>query len=120
MIRESLYPYTWLNPSTRPNSTNEHFIQRLARHFNVLLHDFNGFTEGYDYEHIFAVQCPVLFLRGETNLGAVMTDDEMAWLQHNCSNVKRALINGVGHLLHLENHGQRPVLTEMFTFLKNI
>ncbi len=89
--------------------------------FNVLLHDFNGFIEGYDYEHIFAnIRCPVLFLRGETNLGAVMTDDEMAWLQHNCSNVKCALISDVGHLLHLENHGQRPVLTEMLTFLKNI
>jgi pimeloyl-ACP methyl ester carboxylesterase len=89
--------------------------------FNVLLHDFNGFTNGYDYEHIFAnIRCPVLFLRGETHLGAVMADDEMAWLQQNCSNVKCVSINGVGHLLHLENHGQRPVLTEMLAFLKNI
>ncbi len=89
--------------------------------FNVLLHDFNGFTEGYDYEEIFAnIRCPVLFLRGEANLGAVMTDDEMAWLQQNRSNVKCAIINGVGHLLHLENHGQRPVLTEMLTFLKSL
>jgi len=89
--------------------------------FNVLLHDFNGFTEGYDYEHIFAnIRCPVLFLRGETNLGAVMADDEIAWLQHNCSNVKCALINGVGHLLHLEDRGQRPVLTEMLAFLQKI
>ncbi len=89
--------------------------------FDVLLHDFNGFAEGYNYEHIFAnIRCPVLFLRGETNLGAVMADDEMAWLQQNCSNVKCTLINGVGHLLHLEDHGQRPVLTEIVTFLKNI
>jgi pimeloyl-ACP methyl ester carboxylesterase len=89
--------------------------------FNVLLHDFNGFTDGYDYAHIFAnIRCRVLFLRGETNLGAVMADDEITWLQQNCSNVKCVSINGVGHLLHLENHGQRPVLTEMFTFLKNI
>jgi len=78
-------------------------------------------TNGYDYEHIFAnIRCPVLFLRGETHLGAVMADDEMAWLQQNCSNVKCVSINGVGHLLHLENHGQRPVLTEMLAFLKNI
>ncbi len=91
------------------------------RFFNALLHDFKAFTEGYDYEHIFAnIRCPVLFLRGKTKLGAVMADDEMAWLQHNCSNVKCALINGAGHLLHLENHGQRPVLTGILTFLKDI
>jgi pimeloyl-ACP methyl ester carboxylesterase len=89
--------------------------------FNALLHDFDGFTEGYDYKSIFAnIRCPVLFLRGETKLGAVMSDDEISWLQQNCSNVKCALIDGVGHLLHLEDHGQTPVLTEMLTFLDNI
>ena len=52
--------------------------------FNALLHDFDGFTQGYDYKDILAkIDCPVLFLRGETKLGAVMTDDEVSWLQQN-------------------------------------
>ncbi len=89
--------------------------------FNALLHDFSGFTEGYDYQSIFAdTHCPVLFLRGETKLGAVMSDDEISWLQQNCSNVKCVLIDSVGHLLHLEDHGQTPVLTEMLKFLDYI
>jgi len=62
----------------------------------------------------------ILFIRGETRLGAVMTDDEISWLKQNCSNVHYAQINSVGHLLHLEDQGQTPVLTEMTTFLERI
>lgn len=49
-----------------------------------------------------------------------MTDDELSWLKQNFSNVRVAQINGVGHLLHLEDHGQTPVLTEMMAFLEHI
>jgi hypothetical protein len=41
-------------------------------------------------------------------------------LKQNFSNVRYAQINGVGHLLHLEDQGQTPVLTEMMTFLEGI
>ena len=90
-------------------------------YFNALLYDFNGFTKGYDYKQILAqIKCPILFIRGETRLGAVMTDDEISWLKQNCNNVHYAQINSVGHLLHLEDQGQTPVLTEMTTFLERI
>jgi pimeloyl-ACP methyl ester carboxylesterase len=62
----------------------------------------------------------MLFLRGETKLGAVMTDDELSWLEQNCKNVKCRVIGGVGHLLHLEDHGQTPVLSQMMGFLEGI
>ena len=61
-----------------------------------------------------------MFIRGETKLGAVMTDDEVSWLKQNFSNVNYAQIDGVGHLLHLQDQGQTPVLTEMMTFLEQI
>jgi pimeloyl-ACP methyl ester carboxylesterase len=87
--------------------------------FNSLLHDFEGFTTGYDYKQTLAmIDCPVLFIRGETRLGAVMTDVEISWLQEHFSNVKCARIDGVGHLLHLEDHGQTPVLAAMAAFLE--
>ena len=87
--------------------------------FNALLHDFEGFTAGYDYQRILGtITCPVLFLRGETKLGAVMTDEEVSWLQENFSNVKCALIPGVGHLLHLEEHGRTAVRDAMVAFLE--
>ena len=90
-------------------------------YFNALLHDFEGFTNGYDYKQILAtIKFPVLFLRGESKLGAVMTDDEIAWLRQNFSNVKCVLIDGVGHLLHLQDQGQTPVLTAMMTFLDRV
>ncbi len=86
--------------------------------FNTLLYDFEEFTKGYDYKQILGrLSCPILFIRGETKLGAVMTDDEITWLKQNFSNVNYAQINGVGHLLHLQDQGQKPVLTEMITFL---
>jgi pimeloyl-ACP methyl ester carboxylesterase len=89
--------------------------------FNVLLHDFEGFTKGYDYKQILAkINCPVLFLRGESKLGAVMTDDEISWLRQNFSNVQFNLIDGVGHLLHLQDQGQTPVLDAMMAFLDRI
>lgn len=89
--------------------------------FNVLLHDFESFTKGYDYKQILAkIDCPVLFLRGEPKLGAVMTDDELSWLRQNFSNVQFALIDAVGHLLHLQDQGQTPVLNAMTAFLDRI
>jgi pimeloyl-ACP methyl ester carboxylesterase len=89
--------------------------------FGALLNDFEAFIEGYDYNQIFPrIDCPVLFLRGETKLGAVMTDDELSWLEQNCKNVKCRVIGGVGHLLHLEDHGQTPVLSQMMGFLEGI
>ena len=88
-------------------------------YFNALLYDFDGFTAGYDYKNILArIGCPVLFLRGETKLGAVMTDEEISWLQENFGNVQCARIDGVGHLLHLQDEGQTPVLTAMQAFLE--
>ena len=90
-------------------------------YFNALLHDFDGFTEGYDYQTILAkIDCPVLFLRGESKLGAVMTDDEISWLQQNFGNAQCSRIDGVGHLLHLQDEGQTPVLTAMRTFLDRV
>jgi pimeloyl-ACP methyl ester carboxylesterase len=64
--------------------------------------------------------CPILFLRGESRLGAVMTDNEVAWLQRHCGNAQCVSINGVGHLLHLEDAGQTPVLTAMLAFLDRV
>jgi pimeloyl-ACP methyl ester carboxylesterase len=90
-------------------------------YFNALMYDFNGFTKGYDYKQILAkIKCPILFIRGEVRLGAMMTDDEIAWLKQNFSNVHYTQINGVGHLLHLEDQGQTPVLTAMMAFLERI
>jgi pimeloyl-ACP methyl ester carboxylesterase len=90
-------------------------------YFNALLQDFDGFTEGYDYQSILAkIDCPMLFLRGETKLGALMTDDEISWLQTNFGNVQCARIDGVGHLLHLQDEGQTPVLTAMRAFLERV
>ncbi len=89
--------------------------------FNALLYDFTGFTKGYDCKQILAkINCPILFIRGETKLGAVMTDDEISWLKQNLSNVNCAQIRGVGHLLHLQDQGQTQVLTEMMAFLERI
>jgi pimeloyl-ACP methyl ester carboxylesterase len=88
--------------------------------FGPLLNDFDAFIEGYGREILSSIGCPMLFLRGETKLGAVMTDDELSWLGQNCKNVKCRVIEGVGHLLHLEDHGQTPVLTAMMDFLEAI
>ncbi len=89
--------------------------------FNALLCDFDGFTRGYDYKRILTtINCPVLFIRGETKLGAVMTDNEISWLKHNIDIASCTRIKCVGHLLHLQDQGQVPVLTEMTTFLDRI
>jgi pimeloyl-ACP methyl ester carboxylesterase len=89
--------------------------------FDALLNDFDGFIEGYDCGDILSkIGCPVLFLRGESKLGAVMTDDEIAWLQHDFRNVRCTQIEGVGHLLHLQDRGQTPVLAAMRGFLERV
>lgn len=90
-------------------------------YFDALLYDFDGFSREYGAEEIMAkIKCPVLFIRGETKLGAVMSDGEISWLKLNFSNVNYVQIDGVGHLLHLEDRGQAQVLNEMMAFLKRI
>ena len=49
-----------------------------------------------------------------------MTNDELSWLEQNYKNVKCRVFEGLGHLLHLEDHGQAPVLAEMMGFLETI
>ncbi|UFS71240.1 alpha/beta hydrolase [Geomonas sp. RF6] len=90
-------------------------------YFDVLLYDFDRFAKGYEYKELIAnIKCPMLFMRGDTKLGAVMTDQEISWLKENCSNASFAQIKGVGHLLHMQDEGQSQVLTEMMTFLERI
>jgi pimeloyl-ACP methyl ester carboxylesterase len=90
-------------------------------YFDAMLNDFDRFIEGYDYQSILAkISCPVLFLRGEPRLGAVMTDDEFSWLQKHCANVQCTQITGLGHLLHLQEEGQMPVLNAVSAFLDRV
>ena len=89
--------------------------------FDPLLNDFDGFTKGYDPKGILLhLTCPVLFLHGEPRLQAVATPEETAWLRQNVPTARCVLIDGVGHLLHLEDHGQAPVLAEMSAFLEKL
>jgi pimeloyl-ACP methyl ester carboxylesterase len=88
--------------------------------FDNLRYDFDAFIKGYDKQLLAKIKCPVLFIRGETELGAVMTDEEISWLKNNFSNVSYSHIRGVGHLLHMQDQGQTPVLTEMLKFLDAI
>lgn len=86
--------------------------------FSAMIRDPEEFAADYDGQQLLAkISCPVLCLRGETKLGAVMTEEEASWLQKACHNVKCVQIGGVGHLLHLESHGQTPVLMAMLDFL---
>ena len=61
-----------------------------------------------------------MFITGDTALGSVMTQDEVSYLNQNVENVKLVRIQGVGHLLHLQDLGQKPVLDEMMSFLADI
>ena len=89
--------------------------------FDNLLDDFEGFYAGYEAKQTLSrLKCPILFLRGESRLGAVMTDEEVAWLEGNCDRAQCVSIKGVGHLLHLEAAGQTPVLTAMLGFLDRL
>jgi pimeloyl-ACP methyl ester carboxylesterase len=90
--------------------------------FNAMLCDFERFAEGYNGGQTVLrnISCPVLCLRGEPKLGAVMTDEEISWLQKTCNHVRCVQIGGVGHLLHLESQGQTPVLTAMLGFLAEL
>ncbi len=89
--------------------------------FNALLRGFDDFAGGYDGRQLLAkISCPVLCLRGETKLGAVMTDEEISWLQQACHKAKCVQIGAVGHLLHLESQGQTPVLTAVLAFLADL
>ena len=89
--------------------------------FNALLYDFDGFAGNYDAGIILKkIKCPVLFIRGEKELGTVMTDDEISRLEKDFDNVTCVQIKNVGHLLHLQDQGQEPVLSEISAFLKEI
>ena len=87
--------------------------------FDPLLNDFDDFISGYDPKAILPrLACKLLFLHGEPGLQTVATPAETAWLRQNVPAARCVLIDGVGHLLHLEDQGQAPVLAEMRGFLE--
>ncbi|HJV66618.1 MAG TPA: alpha/beta hydrolase [Geomonas sp.] len=89
-------------------------------YFDALRNDFDSFIKGYDNQLLARIRCPVLFIRGETELGAVMTDEEVSWLKRNFSKVSYTHITGVGHLLHMQEGGQAQVLKAMLEFLERV
>ena len=89
--------------------------------FHALIGDFEDFVAGYDGREILQeLRCPILFIRGEVELGAVLSAEEEAWLRENYQSVQLAAISGVGHLLHLNDSGQAPVLQAMMAFLQSL
>lgn len=97
----------------------ECLLQLDPTFFDRLLYDFEDFTRGYDYKEILnQIKCPIMFIRGESKLGAIMTDDEINWLRSNFKNVTCVEISGVGHLLHMQEQGALPINTEIMNFLK--
>jgi hypothetical protein len=44
----------------------------------------------------------------------------VGWLRQHFGHVTCAQIGGVGHLLHLQDQGQVPVLAEMLAFLERV
>lgn len=86
--------------------------------FHAMLGDFDDFVAGYDGQRLLEkISCPVLCVRGEPGLGAVMSDEEIAWVERTCGNARCVHIPGAGHLLHLENQGQAPTLSAIQAFL---
>lgn len=87
-------------------------------YFDHLLKDFDAFAHGYaPWETLRQFDRPVLLLRGEKRLGAVMTGEEVAKALQVCSTARYREIAGVGHLLHLQDAGQDPVLAALNDFL---
>jgi pimeloyl-ACP methyl ester carboxylesterase len=87
-------------------------------YFDHLLKDFDSFVYGYaPWVTLRQFNRPALFLRGENRLGAVMTDEEVAKALQICSKARYKEIVGVGHLLHLQDVGQDPVLAALNDFL---
>jgi pimeloyl-ACP methyl ester carboxylesterase len=90
-------------------------------YFNTLLRDFDGFAADYDYRKILSsLRCPVLFIKGEKALGAVMTDGEIDFIRKQNGSAQCVEIQGVGHLLHLQDQGQTSVLRAIREFLQQI
>ena len=110
------------NDKDKEQRTNDKKIAKdlvlppVERHGNLKSSD-QGYGVDMPQEKIFDTG-KELFIRGEIELGAVTTDDEITWLKENFSNVHYARINGVGHLLHLEDRGQAPVMRVMKAFLE--
>ncbi len=76
-------------------------------------------SAAYDIENNFSkILCPVLFIQGDHNFGALMTDED---LNNALSNIKCASfvkIPGVGHDIHLQN--AEPVHRAMMYFLESL
>lgn len=82
----------------------------------TLLEDFDDFTAGYDPEgSLRRAACPVLLVRGEPALGAVLTDGELERARALHPRLAVAHIPEVGHELHMGR--AEPVLRAMANFL---
>lgn len=86
---------------------------------NVLMMTFDRYEEmlnGYDIEQLFpSIKCPVLIMRGEKELGSMISDKDMKLAKALLPQLKQHQISGVGHSLLIN---KEMVLESIRQFLK--
>ena len=77
------------------------------------------FLEGFELrEMLHNITCPVLLVKGNPNLGGMMTDESVDFALNELPNATHVLIEGAGHDLGLDSWDANPLLRVISGFLE--
>jgi pimeloyl-ACP methyl ester carboxylesterase len=79
---------------------------------------FKDVTEGYDSEEISKIKCPILFIQGNMNKGAILADDEVEYALERIPHAKHIYMSMYGHNLGCYSWEIAPLLRILHTFLE--
>ena len=83
--------------------------------------NYDVFTEvirGYDSEDISKIKCPILFIQGNMEKGAILSDDEVEYALKRIPQAKHIYMHMYGHNLGCYSWDVGPLLRVLNTFLE--
>ncbi|WP_461615501.1 alpha/beta fold hydrolase [Clostridium sp. Marseille-QA1073] len=82
----------------------ENLKQNDTNMLTAIIDDFDNTYEDYDVERLFPlIKCPTLIIKGDSNQGSLIRDNDINLIKTLNSNVKHIEIEGVGHALYMQD-----------------
>lgn len=81
---------------------------------------FNEVTTGYDEEAISGIKCPILFIQGNSEKGAILRNDEVEYAKARIKQAKHVYMPGYGHNLGCYSFETGDIMRVAITFLESL
>lgn len=96
----------------------ENLKQNDPNMLTSIIDDFDNTYKEYDVERLFPlIKCPTLIVKGDSNQGSLIRDNDISLIKTLNNNVKHVEIKGVGHALYMQD--KQSFIDAILPFINN-